>query len=91
MQVVPLHSGYSFGIVRAHVTFIQRSMRKWILRKVLAEMRTAKPYPTDFYIVRRAVKVIQRNWRAHLLRKGGNGGQSALAAFFSAKRNERRF
>ena len=85
------NSGYSFGIVRAHVTFIQRAMRKWILRKVLAEMRTAKPYPYDFYIVRRAVKVIQRNWRAHLLRKGGNGGQGALAAFMSAQRKTSRF
>mmetsp|Transcript_791 Transcript_791/g.1852 ORF Transcript_791/g.1852 Transcript_791/m.1852 type:complete len:450 (+) Transcript_791:280-1629(+) len=79
-------SGYSFGIVRNHVTFIQRAMRKWILRKVIAEMRTVKPYPYDFYIVRRAVKVIQRNWRAHVLSKGGAGGQSALSAFLSAQR-----
>lgn len=85
------NSGYSFGIVRSHVIFIQRTVRKWILRKVLAEMRTQKPYPYDYYIVRRAVRVIQRNWRAHLLRKGGAGGQSALAAFMSARRRTSMF
>lgn len=84
-------SGHSFGVVRARVMFIQRAARKWILRKVLTEMRTPKPYPYDFYVVRRAVKVIQRNWRAHLLRTGGVGGQSALAAYMSAQRRQSRF
>ena len=55
-------SGYSFLVVRRRVTFLQRALRKWILHKVVAEMRTAKPHPYNFYIVRRAVKVIQRNW-----------------------------
>ena len=56
----------------------------------MSEMRQ-KPYPYDFYIVRRAVKVIQRNWRSHLLRKGGMGGQGALAAFMSAQRRTPRY
>jgi len=79
-------TGYSFGLVRHNVLLIQRTARKWILRKIIKEMRSAKPYPLDFYIVRRAVRVMQRNWRAYVLKKGGGGGQGALAAFLSAQR-----
>jgi len=64
------------------------SVSPWF--KVLAEYRTPKPYPVHFYIVRRAVKVIQRNWRAKLLRHGGLGGQGALAAFHKAQRRTMR-